>query len=141
MPTHVACKAGVKSVLRQLMGGSLTLRLFKNSFTPAQTSVLGDFTEADFTGYSPFYPGTSPDADGYDGANNYQAEYDTITFGCTSTPMIGQTIYGWYITINLDATTDKVLLAHKFDTPVVVNTAGDSVIFNLLLVCGDLTTV
>lgn len=31
---------------------NLTLRLFKNDFTPTETSVVGDLTEATFTGYA-----------------------------------------------------------------------------------------
>ena len=35
-----------------LLAGNLSLRLFSNNFSPSGTSVLGDFTEATFTGYA-----------------------------------------------------------------------------------------
>jgi len=34
------------------VGGSMTLKLYSNDFTPLLASVVGDFTESTFTGYS-----------------------------------------------------------------------------------------
>lgn len=140
MPTHWTHKQGVQAVLKYLQTGFMTLKLFKNNFTPNQASILEDFVEATFLGYVPYVPGTLPDFFGFDGANNYWAEYAEIEFEALLVA-VPETIYGWYIVINLDGTEDHVFMSHRFDNPVNIAALGDKVRFNLALYCGDLTTV
>lgn len=75
------------------------LHLYKNNFTPAITSVAGDFTEADFSGYAPYdfsAGGQNWPAAAADGSNNAESAHAIIDFihNGGGTP---NDIYGWYI--------------------------------------------
>lgn len=100
-----------------IAGGSLenwTLKLFKNNFTPAVTSVAADFTEADFTGYTAKTLTRSQTGSTWGAASITsdisQSEYGTDQ-SFTYTGATSQSVYGWYI---VGATSGKVILAHKW---------------------------
>lgn len=110
-------------------GRSPKLRLFKNNYTPVAGSVIADFTQADFTGYSQIDLSAMAAAaiNGSDqGFKQLLANAFTATAGVAS-----QTIYGWYIVINNVGGSAKVFLAEKFPAAQVVASAGDSVQFDL----------
>lgn len=75
---------------------TLTLRLFANNITPADTDVVGDYTEATFTGYAAI--ATVSWGAAYLNANNI-AQIDEIvrTFTQTGTTVVNN-IYGYYLT-------------------------------------------
>ena len=100
-----------------LAGGTLeawSLRLFKNNYTPLVTSVLADFTEADFTGYSAKTLTRSQTGSTWGAASITsdisQSEYGTDQ-SFTYTGATSQSVYGWYI---VGATSGKVIIAHKW---------------------------
>lgn len=77
---------------------NLSLRLFKNNITPADSDVAGTYTVADFTGYSNVTLTSSqsgstwpvPTTSSNKGTATYQT---TATWTATS----DQTVYGWYM--------------------------------------------
>jgi hypothetical protein len=75
---------------------NLTLKLFKNDYTPTATSTAGDFTEADFTSYTAktLSRGTwqSPSTVSGKATIAYYTAPQTWTCGAT-----GNTIYGYYV--------------------------------------------
>jgi hypothetical protein len=100
-----------------LAGGTLeawSLRLFKNDYTPVVGSVLADFTQADFTGYSAKTLTRSQTGSTWGAAsiasNIAQSEYATDQ-SFTYTGATSQSVYGWYI---VGATSGKVILAHRW---------------------------
>jgi hypothetical protein len=99
------------------------VRLFKNDYTPLVTSVLGDFTEADFTGYSGFQVAVWLAAV-INGAGKGIIVASPLlwTAGVIGT---GNTIYGYYVTEGTDA---LVSYAERFASPVVIANVGDFVV-------------
>jgi hypothetical protein len=101
---------------------TLVMRLFKNDFTPLETSVVGDLTVADFTGYADAtlasgdwtLSGTSP--------NLATAAVKTFTSSAGSQ---NQDIYGWYL---VTATDNELIVAERFsDAPKNIANNGDAI--------------
>ena len=118
--------AGEISLLNTLLqNGNLHLHLFQNNYTPIASSVIGNFTEATFSGYSTTQPlpittvkWTTPANDGAGRAIAFNA---TFNFS-NSTGAVGNQIYGYYVTDLADAT---VLWAERFSSaPIDMTTAG-----------------
>lgn len=100
----------------------LSLKLYKNNYTPGPTSTIADFTEADF--------------DGYGGAvvNVYQTPVidpitgDWILVQTVPSPftqsgvIITNTVYGWWCDDGAN-----ILLAERFDTPIEMDLAGKQI--------------
>jgi hypothetical protein len=86
------------------------LRLYKNDYTPDATSVLGDFTEADFTDYAQKtltrsgFNAASTNGSG-EGEIGYGSEQ---AFTCGTT---GNTVYGYYV---VGETSNTVLWCQRF---------------------------
>jgi hypothetical protein len=93
--------------------GSLHLRLFKNDYTPVDTSGLGDFTEADFSGYSEIVIAPADWDDAFIVSN--VAEMQTLTApSWTATAGTPNTVYGWYLVFTGSSI---VVAAQRFDSP------------------------
>ena len=73
----------------------LKVRLFKNNYTPVAGSVIGSFTEANFSGYTPANLGTLAAAATVSGkASSTAGSANTWTkSGAT-----GNDVYGYYVT-------------------------------------------
>lgn len=109
--------------LLELMLGSysssnqLKCKLYKNDYTPIATSVVGDFTEATFTGYASVTIDESlwsyATVDG-----KAVATYDSspMEWTVTGSP---HTVYGYYVTSN-DGTV--LYFAEKFSTALSLAT-------------------
>lgn len=82
-------------ILGKVNPPNLVLRLFKNNYTPSQTSVTSDFTEADFTGYSAITLLPS-DWSITEGTPSF-AETAYKYFTSTANQSV-QNIYGYYLT-------------------------------------------
>lgn len=97
------------------------LRLFKNNYDPVESSVVGDFTESDFSGYveialagaSWTVTGGSPTAATY-AEQTFQSDADQTE----------QTAYGYYVVRD---TGGELLWAERFPTPVAISENGDFV--------------
>lgn len=99
------------------------VHLFINNVTVTPNLILGDLTEATFTGYAlqniaaPAAPVNDPT---YGGFSTF---LPSNVFTCTAAPGTPQTVYGWYL---LDAA-GALIAAGNLPTPIVINDAGDAV--------------
>lgn len=115
-----------------LAGGnnSAMVHLFQNSFTPDLNSVVADFTESTWAGYSalPTPPATD---NGIDGGGRDIWVFDPLTFG-PATGMPSEVVYGYWIDY-LDPLTATVRLDsfQLFDIPIAISLAGQTVGFTL----------
>jgi len=113
----VICDAGELRLLDLMLKTALdvdetfTLHLFKNDITPDASSAVGDFTEADFTGYSSvsLLRATWTSAVTDTGVATTQYGNSPLSWSCTGS---GNTVYGAYV---LDGNGDLVW-AEKFST-------------------------
>lgn len=118
---------GDKLALSRLLGVAgvdVVARLFQNDFTPDRYSVLGDFTEADFTDYTPLSPGgwTSPAVDG----TGVAYVVSPALVWSVVTPTVGNTIYGIYFTVNFGGV-DRIIAAERFALPLPMHVAGQQI--------------
>src|SRR5581483_4498496 len=104
--------------------GAVTVKLFKNDYTPVAGSVASNFTVADYAGYTnqsvSFGGATS------DGTGKAQALSDSIGFPLASSG--SQTVYGWFM---VDSS-GKLLDARRLDSPVTVTTTAGVSPFRIL---------
>lgn len=101
--------------------GSPTVKLFKNDVTPTLNTVIGDLTEADFTGYgaATITWGSATNGPGEE-ASVYGTGLSFIANG-SSSPNI---IYGWWL-----QNAGGLRFAERFDEPIPIAEAGDDVTF------------
>lgn len=107
----------------------LSLRLFTNNITPADTTVAGDLTQATFTGYS----AKTLTGSSWGAANNGRPSVSTYpiqTFTSTVTQAT-QNIYGYYVV----QTSSGILLGLErfIDAPIPVTNINDAVTVTLSL--------
>jgi len=100
--------------LRTLFNSDHTMRIFANDFIPTPASVLADFTEASFTGYSPvpMLNKFKPPAKIKDGI--YEIAAPGHVFLCTGGPP--QTVYGVYLSNGID-----VQMFERFSKPIIMD--------------------
>lgn len=110
-------------------GRNPKLRLFKNDVTLAPTLVIGGLTEADFTGYDEIDL-ADLSAAAINGDGKGFKEILACLFTRTTTGA-AQTIYGWYIVIDDLSTDPELFILRKFSAPVLVESAGHFVQFDL----------
>lgn len=101
---------------------NLVLKLFSNDYTPVEGSVVGDFTEATFTGYSAkTLAGASWTV--VEGAPS-EASYAEQSF-TSSAGSQNQNIYGYYL---VRATSGRIAYAERFTgagVPYNIANSGD----------------
>jgi hypothetical protein len=119
-------QAGENILLNYLTGftaGTGTrIKAYKNNYIPVVGSLIGNFTECDFTGYTDVVTGTWVAA-GPDGSGRATASAPQVAFTASGSA-VGNTVYGVFIT---DNPATQVLWAERFDTPFVVAVSGDQV--------------
>lgn len=109
-----------------------TFRLFTNDFTPDASSVIADFTEADFDGYEELLVFGSlfeNDADSL-----FEKQHPAAVFAHDGTGT-AQTIYGWYATGNVNnpasathtALQTEVMACERFASPITLPTDQQSI--------------
>lgn len=122
----VVPNAGEGLMLEHIVGKTaveaLTLKLYKNDYTPVEGSVAGSFTEADFTGYgSKALAGASWTVT--TGDPTY-AGYGEQTFTSTAGSQ-NQPVYGYFI---VGATSTTIYWAERFsDGPYTIVNNGDAI--------------
>ncbi len=100
---------------------NLVLRLYQNDLTPGDTDVVGDYTEADFTGYSAItLTGASWSVSSGDPATASYAEQDFTS----SADQSAQTIYGYFLT---RVTGGELVWAERFPNSQVIQNNGDRI--------------
>jgi len=105
---------GERIVLDKMLSGAgenYVLKLYRNNLTPTNSSVLADFTETTFTGYS----SQTMTAGNWSAAttnpsNKAESSNSELAWTCGST---GDTIYGYFVE---NAAGSVCLWAEKFDT-------------------------
>ena len=99
----------------------MRLRLFKNDVTVDQGSSIGDFEEADFSGYeqAPLTWGEPYPA----GFGYATADAEQVDFLHDGGP-VSNVIYGYLI---VDSVANKILYGDNFDPPALMEEEGDSV--------------
>lgn len=94
--------------------GGLVLRLFRNDLEPTPASVVGDFLECNFAGYTSIAVGTLLSAP----TLVQDGEYESTTAKFTYQPLAvgtGNNVYGLYVTL------DGLLEAsQRFPEPIVM---------------------
>jgi hypothetical protein len=114
--------AGSLKLLAATLGSSETvdvtfvLKLFSNNFTPNNTTLTSDFTEASFTGYAPVLFARSDWqrpalVSGKAGMLLFTAPSKFNNTGPSAT------VYGWYV---VGLTTGVTLFCERFATPEVI---------------------
>lgn len=103
-------------------GGDIKLKLFKNNHVPDVTDTEGDYTEADFSGYSSTSPAITWGAAFVNGDDKGEIDADVKTFTHNGGGT-GNTVYGAYVTDD----TDRLIYAERFDAPVSMSSNGDAI--------------
>lgn len=120
---------GMKKLLNVMLNDAdlgHKIHLFKNDYTPVNTTLLADLTEADFTGYAAkdAVAESAPVINGNDEAYSTSGVLDFVS---TADMNPVQRVYGVYVTF-LDATATRVLLtATRFDNWQTIALSGDKV--------------
>lgn len=110
------------ALVAKTAGQNLILKLFKNDYTPIETTLEANLTVADFTGY----------ADQTLTAANWTltegAPSDVTYPQCTFTSTAGsqnQPVYGYYL---VQVTSGKLVWAERFtDAPYTIVNNGDAI--------------
>jgi hypothetical protein len=102
--------------------GTATMHLFKNPVTITAATVVGDFVEATFPGYSP-QPISTWGAPTVDGSGRAVSQGPHVQFNCTYTGP-AQTIYGYWI----ESALGRFVWCESFAAPVTVNYAEETVL-------------
>ena len=132
MAVAVVPDAAMKALIALLLADEIKLRLGKNNITVGKSTVIGDFTEADFTGYAAVSITWGTVA--VDGSHNAYSDITPITF-TRSSGATSNTIYTWYVTNSAGS----VLYAGRtLDTPIPMTVNGDQLTISLTELLGDL---
>lgn len=115
-------EVGERSFLTDNVAGLATagakVRLFSNNFTVADATVIGDFTQATFTGYAAQALGSGTVA-GSNTSGRATASWPQQTYTCTGGS--SQIIYGYYVT---DTAGTTLYFGENFATPVTLSNGG-----------------
>lgn len=98
--TQIAQLEMLNYVISEMIGVSMsfpTVHLFSNNFQPTNTSVLTDFTEADFTGYAAVQL-TSWTVQAWQSQGAAVTYSNPANFRPSGTTVL-QTVYGYYVTV------------------------------------------
>lgn len=99
------------------------VRLYQNSYSPDNTTVVGDFTEADFTNYTAKTLARSDWASPTTVGTKAESSTTTQSWTCGTT---GNTVYGYYV---VGSTSGVCLWAEEFAASRIL---VDGDILNLL---------
>jgi hypothetical protein len=99
---------------------NLRLHLFQNNYTPADGDTVANYTEANFTGYSP--PILGPWTPATIAAPRAVATCTPVLFAVGPVPTVGNQVYGYYVT---DVTGSLVWAERDPGAPVPMLNNGD----------------
>lgn len=108
---------GLVYQMSAVLTNKVNYHLYTNNYTPTLSTVLGDLTEAAWSGYAAITQQFSDFTLNGVAAHNGYAIAPPITFANSSG--VSQTAYGYYVTDHSNATLLAVAL---FDTPLVLPT-------------------
>lgn len=113
-----------QKAVAQWDSGNIEVRLFQNDIAPTKATVVGDLTEATFTGYAAITTLAFADAVYDDDNDGLLVATETMTFTSTGSA-ITNTCYGYYL---VDGN-GNYLGAERFPVPQDFAVAGDSISF------------
>lgn len=105
------------------------LKLFQNDFTPDNDTVVGDLTEADFTGYSAATIAVTW-IDGQVADFREQVLYPALPAFTQTATTVSNTVYGWYVT---DTGGTALKLVKRLDTPVLFDAVGTKLLLKIMM--------
>jgi len=103
-------------------GTAVVVQLFKNDFTPTETSVLADFIEADFSGYAEI-AAQEFDPAYLNEAGRAQVTGDTVLTWTQNATTIGNSVYGYMVL----TTGGALLYSERFASPQPMQLVGDKI--------------
>ena len=120
--------ASLKSQLDALIAedghlDAATVHLFTNNIVPDVDTVVGDLTQASFTGYAASSAIEWGAVYNVDGGKAVQGDRKQFTASADVDPQVA--VYGYYL-MSGDVT-PVYLGAERFDTPVYIRNSGDAV--------------
>lgn len=111
---------------------STELRLFQNDIVPDMNTVIGDFVEADFTGYAVVLGGSDTAAFvDENGQGILEPQHGVFVMTADT---VTNTVFGFYA-VEQDAP-DILRFCRRFDTPKTFTLAGDTLIVEWPLIVG-----
>jgi len=123
---------GIKALIERICNSSsdnCKVRLFINDITPVATTTADDFSNPGNT-YTPNNVQNLRDftwpAPTINGSGQAESDGPEITWTCSSFTS-PETIYGLYVTIWDSTSTQWLLFAARFATPVTISASGDSI--------------
>jgi len=120
------------STLKSL-AGSKSIRLFKNDITPDIDTELGDFTEADYSGYNEL--GVTLGVINRNLDDNAEAIADQVVFEHNGGGTAND-IYGWYQVEVFGGPTALKYCERFADAPRVMDGSGDEISITLSIAQG-----
>lgn len=100
---------------------SLRMHLYQNAYTPVQGSVIGDFTEATFSGYASVSMTLGTPTEVSHKAKSVAVAPSVFTHNGGGT---SNTIYGYYVQ---DSFTGDLVWAERFGSSQLMAVNGDSI--------------
>lgn len=117
-------EAEVNLLADLIISWNAEVRLYRNAVTITKDTVIGDFTQANYTGYSAVTPTWSDAALGSDG--RAFSVSSAIVFNA---PLIGaQTVYGWYMVYPGGP---DLLACAAFAAPIDLDSASDDIDYRI----------
>lgn len=120
---NVLCENGWLEMLNGFAEKSVRVRLFVNDHEPDYTDTFASFVDATFSGY-PGYTALAWGAAFINGSNQGQDNATQVSWQ-HSGGVIGELVYGAFVTDE----DDNLLWADRFDAPVSMTTAADSLFY------------
>jgi hypothetical protein len=113
----------MKYALKQTTAEDQVMKLYKNNLTPGETDVAGDYTEADFTGYTDVTL-TGTDWSIATASGITTAVQSAVAF-ISSVDQTAQDIYGYYV---VGASSGILLWSERFtDGPYTIALEDDTI--------------
>jgi len=100
---------------------TLTMRLYKNNYTPVDASILTDFTEANFSGYAAVGITMGSPSEVSNKAKSVATAPAVYTHNGGGT---ANTIYGYYIH---DTVLNQLMWAERFGSSQIMTNNGDQI--------------
>lgn len=112
---------GEAITLTALFDLGLSLKLYKNDYTPVDGSTEANFVEADFPGYSDFDMASAEDWTIVPGAPT-EGSLPQKHFEANAEVSPAQTMYGYYFVVT---STGNYVWGERFDEPRIISQSGD----------------
>lgn len=114
----------------------LELHLYSNDIAPSLDSVLADFTEATFPGYSTKFVGGDFPFPTTNTDGNAQSNSKTYEF-TPANQESNELVHGWYLTFRTDTVPNLLFAAERIVPAFKANAAGQSLSLQIQLTLGS----